>query len=502
VVLASSPLTESQGFTDALRGALPSPIWNAASSAFVALVSRAGGPSDPRLANAVVLVAGLLVATAGYVAGLAVLRYRQSAGALTWIVGLGVVYQATLWVMPGLLSGDIITYALYGRIDAVYGLNPYLNLPNAAAADPLVAWIAGGPQHATPYGPLWTDLSVGLARLTAGLDPLVHVLTYRLIGGVVVGSSMVIIWRLLPLFGARGPERTLGLFLFAWNPLVLLELVGSAHNDGFMLLLVLAGLLALASPTRRLAASFVAGLLFFTLAALVKYVPAILTLLTATVWARTLSPWRTRLAALGTACILLGGVTVAFSAPWFDMPHLLQLRSNAVSAGDRYVNAIWDLPTTYIARRWVDRNGENLAAADEAVRFWPRTILQVLFVAYLGLECRRLWTSRQVVQAERARAIAEAGVRVLLVALLVVANQVVAWYFAWPLAIAASVGWRSPLAKLAVAYSVLYLPLFYAIHEDVVRETAPWLLTYALAPLIWLFVLRTPRQVQAHQPEG
>jgi hypothetical protein len=328
------------------------------------------------------------------------------------------------------------------------------------------------------------------------------VLSYRLLGSAVVLLCMALLWRLLPLFGARDPERSVGLFLFAWNPLVLLELVGSAHNDGFMLLLVLAGLLALASPARRLASGFLAALLLFTLAALVKYVPAVLALLTATVWTRTLPRWRTRIATLGAACVMLGVVTIAFSAPWFDVPQLLQLRSNAVSAGDRYVNAIWDLPTTYIARRWVDRYGENLAAADESVRFWPRAILQVLFVIYVGLEVGRLWTARRVVQAERARAVAEASTRIFLVLLLVVANQVLAWYFAWPLATAASLGWRSPMAKLAVAYTVLYLPLFYAIHEDIVRETAPWLLTYALAPLIWLFVLWTRHQVQAHQPEG
>ena len=501
VVAASGPLTESQGFTDALVRALPTTLWNEPRLALVALVAKAGGPSDPRLASAVILVGGLLVATAGYLAGLAALIRRQTWAAVAWVSALGIVFHITLWLMPGLLSGDIISYALYGRLGGVYGLNPYVSPPSAVPADPFVAWLGGGPDRASLYGPLWTDLSAGLAMLTAGADPLLHVLIYRFLGSIVVLVCMMLLWRLLPLFGSAGAARAVGLLLFAWNPLVLLELVGSGHNDGFMLMLMLAGVLALASPTRHLVRGFLSALVLFTLAALVKYVPAVLALLTATVWARTLPRWRTRLAALAAACVLLASVTMVLALPWFDRQRPLQMVSNAGTAGDRYVNAIWDLPTRYIARRWVDRNGENLAAADESVRFWPRTILQALFVVYLGFEVRRLWKCCPSIQAERARAVAEAGTRIFLVALLVVANQVLAWYFAWPLALASSLGWRSSLARLAVAYSVLYLPLFYAIHEDIVRDTVPWLLAYALAPLIWLFVLRTTRQVQAHQSE-
>ena len=126
------------------------------------------------------------------------------------------------------------------------------------------------------------------------------------------------------------------------------------------------------------------------------------------------------------------------------------------------------------------------------MRVWPRTILRGLLVAYVGVEVMRVWwRSRSAGHAASARVVAEAGTRIFLVALLAVANQVLAWYFTWPLALAASLGWRNALAKLAVGYSVLYLPLFYAIHEDLVRDTAPWLLTYALAPLVW--VLRSDK---------
>jgi hypothetical protein len=505
VAVASDPLTESRGFTDAFVAAVPAVPWKPASTTLAGLVRRAGGPSEDTLADAVVLVIGLFVATAGYLAGFAVLKRAQTAVAAGWVSMIGIVFQATLWCMPGLLSGDIVSYALYGRLGGVYGLNPYLSPPSiVAAVDPLVKW-GGEPERTTLYGPLWTDLSAVLARLTAGIDPLAHVLSYRGIGTLAVLVSMALVWRMLPRFGSHGPQRSIGLLLFAWNPLLLFELVGNGHNDGFMLMLALLGLLVLTTPAHRFASGPVTALVLFGLAALVKYVPASLFVLTSFAWIGSHADWRRRMALLATTCALLAAATVALSVPWLDAEHPLQMLSNAASAGDRYVNAIWDLPTSWIARAVIDRRGHDLEGANEAVRAWPRTILRVLLVAYAGFEAVRVWASaRGADTIARAHSVVEATTRILLVALLIVANQVLAWYFTWPVAIAASLGWRSSLAKLAIAYSVLYLPLFYAIHEDLVRETAPWLLTYAVAPVIWLYADRqlNSRQIDPQQRES
>src|SRR5260370_866526 len=129
VVAASGPLPESQGFTDARVRAMPSTLWTEPRLALVALAAKAGGPSDPRLASAVILVGGLLVATAGYLAGLAALIRGQTVAAVAWVSGLGIVFHITLWLMPGLLRGEIIRYALSGRLGGVYRLNPYCSPP-------------------------------------------------------------------------------------------------------------------------------------------------------------------------------------------------------------------------------------------------------------------------------------------------------------------------------------------------------------------------------------
>jgi hypothetical protein len=58
---------------------------------------------------------------------------------------------------------------------------------------------------------------------------------------------------------------------------------------------------------------------------------------------------------------------------------------------------------------------------------------------------------------------------------------------------------RSRVAQLAVAYSVLYLPIFYAIHEDMLStQLIPFVLAaFVLGPPIvaLLLAIRAPRRL-------
>jgi hypothetical protein len=174
--------------------------------------------------------------------------------------------------------------------------------------------------------------------------------------------------------------------------------------------------------------------------------------------------------------------TLVLWLPWFDPSQPAALLASFSAGGERYVNALVDLPTPWLASHLVDRAGENLPAAEAAIRFWPRSILRGLFVAYVAWEAFRVHTA--------ATLPLDAAVRTVLVLLLLVVTQVLAWYFVWPVVLAAALGWRSTLARIAVAYSVLYLPVFYAIHEDLVPTTAPWLIGYAVLPVLAFRVSR------------
>jgi hypothetical protein len=414
------------------------------------------GPRDPTQAAAILLVVGLAVASAAYLLAL----FTSRTASLRWIVGLSLVFQLTLLAMPGLLSTDLLTYATFGRLAAIYGQNPYLSAPSAVAPDPLVQWLDTRPEHASPYGPVWTLVSIGLARLTAPADPLLQAFSYRVLGSLAVLVGMAVVWGLT--------RDAPGLLVFAWNPLLLVETVGSGHNDAFMMVLALAALLPLRGGRSRWPQPPLVAEGALTLAALVKYVTAVLMVYVAA---------QRRAWGSLAACLVLA---VVLWLPWASQPEVV-LNSVSAAGGERYVNALVDLPTGWIASHVVDRAGQDLPAAEASVRAWPRAIVRVLFVLYVVVETWRLWRSGPTSDPQ---AILNAAARSLLVLVLVVVTQVLPWYFVWPVALAAVLGWSSTLARVAVAYSVVYLPVFYAIHEDLAVNPTPWLLGYAILPLV------------------
>lgn len=470
MVGAASPrLTESDGFSQAMLTALP-PVW-----AWGDALRRTATPEG---AARLVFVAGLVLACLGFVGAIAAIRRSHVPLTGRWIgAGIG-IFSATLLLSPGLLSTDLVMYAVYGRMAAVYGLNPYLAPPISISAEGLLGWASRTPdfaRYATPYGPVWTALSASVAFATSETSPLAQTLAYRCIGVAAHVANAYLIWRLAAYVGSRKGQRSMAVLLYAWNPLALFEIVAGGHNDALMLSLVLAGLLIVFAGLRRAGATLVwAG-------ALVKWVPAIVVVYVGCAELKTIKSWRARALWLAGLAALLVGVTLVFFGPWLDLQLPAALRSNTAAGGERYVNALLDLPTAWLVTHVIDRAGKNLPAAEASVRAVSFGSARLLLVLYVAWEALRLWRG-----SSAPRDILEASARTLLVALLVTATQVLAWYLIWPLALAAPLGPRSRLCQLTVAYSVLYLPIFYAIHEDMLPTLGipPLLVSFVLLPLL------------------
>jgi alpha-1,6-mannosyltransferase len=457
VCAAALPLTESYDFSAAMLGQTGE-LWT------WAIPLRRVPSSVP----ATWLVAGLVLVTLGYLVALW-LQYRGR-GRLSerWIIGLTLVFMVTLLLMPGLLSSDVLAYIAFGREAAQAGINPYLTSPWDA--------IAFGPQHASPYGPLWTDLSVALAWLTSQQPMLQQALAYRVLGAAAHLVNCFLIARLVANDGVE--TRRFAVLLYAWNPLALLELVGSAHNDGLMLTFVLLGLWLLKGGSRWWLA-----LAAIWLGALVKWVPAVLVVCLGIVWLQSFPRWRSKLVWMAVTAAGLLVLTLVLFGPWIDLQDPPALLTSASAGGERYVNALVDLPTTYIAVRWVDPHGHDLQAAESAIRAWAAMLVRAAFALYVAIELVHLWRARADVRTS-----VETATRILLVALLLVFTQVLPWYFVWPLTLGVILGLGSAVGMLAVAYSVVYLPVFYALHENLLPSSyvAPVLLAYVLLPLALL----------------
>jgi hypothetical protein len=130
---------------------------------------------------------------------------------------------------PVLLSHDVYSYVDYARLGVLHGLDPYVHPPSAAPADPAfgaVEWT----QTTSAYGPLFTLATYPLAWLTVGQA----VAALKVAAGVSVLALAALLARLA---AWRGEDPSRAAILVALNPLVLVHVVGGAHNDGPAMLL-------------------------------------------------------------------------------------------------------------------------------------------------------------------------------------------------------------------------------------------------------------------------
>ncbi len=140
---------------------------------------------------------------------------------------------------PVLLSHDVFSYVDYARLGVVHGLDPYVTRPDAVPSDPAfagVTWI----DARSAYGPLFTLATYPLAWLP--VDAAVAVL--KAVAALSVLGLAAIVSRLA---AWRGVEPLRAAVFVALNPLVLVHVVGGAHNDGLTMLLAMLGVAAILS---------------------------------------------------------------------------------------------------------------------------------------------------------------------------------------------------------------------------------------------------------------
>jgi hypothetical protein len=282
-----------------LGAALPnSPFTSKLPGAWIFGVPRPGSAPTPHalLGMALVYAGIVIVLGAWYCLVTFPPGGRRGLHQLRWVFALWV---SPLLVSPPLFSRDVYTYGAEGELVS-RGIDPYTHGLQSVRgstffdlADPL--W-----RHAhAPYGPVFFDLARADAHLTSTVFTTVE--GYRLlalVGVVLVAVSVPVLARTLRL------DPSTAFALAALNPLVLLYLVGGAHNDALML-----GLLVAALAVARRGHPVVAVVLC-ALAAGVK-VPALLgVVFIGWDWAGAHAPPRRR-AGRVIASVVIAGVTLA-----------------------------------------------------------------------------------------------------------------------------------------------------------------------------------------------
>ncbi|HEY0317038.1 MAG TPA: glycosyltransferase 87 family protein [Solirubrobacterales bacterium] len=146
---------------------------------------------------------------------------------------------AVFALAPVLLSHDVFSYVDYARLGVVHGLDPYVHRPVAAPADPAFADVTWT-ESTSAYGPLFTLLTYPLAWLDVGLAVAVLKAVAALsVLGLAALAARIAAW--------RGVDPVRAAAFVALNPLVLVHVVGGAHNDGLMMLLAMLAVAAVLS---------------------------------------------------------------------------------------------------------------------------------------------------------------------------------------------------------------------------------------------------------------
>lgn len=150
-----------------------------------------------------------------------------------------VLAVAAFAAAPVLLSHDVYSYVDYARLGVVHGLDPYVRPPLAAPADAAYADVTWT-ETTSAYGPLFTLATYPLAWLPV----VVAVAVLKLAAALSVLGLAALVARIA---AWRGVDPLRAAAFLALNPLVLVHVVGGAHNDGLTTLLAMLGVAAILS---------------------------------------------------------------------------------------------------------------------------------------------------------------------------------------------------------------------------------------------------------------
>jgi hypothetical protein len=328
-----------------------------------------------------------------------------------------VAWAAPILFAPPLFSRDVYSYAAQGQMVSK-GLNPYLHGPSVLGRGPFLTLVDPLWRHATaPYGPAWERLSGWVVQLS-GHRVVWAALGFRL--AALIGLALVA-WGVPALARAAGRDSTVAFAVAVLNPLVLLVLLGGAHNDALMLGLLVLGCV-LAARHHPLA-----GLACCALAAEVKAPALLAALFIGWAWWAEGQSLRQRLAKAIVAVCLTLALMAAIGA--------------AVDLSWRWVGALLGAGTVVSWLDPVTAVGLALANLAHALGYHGSPNPFVRGSRFIGLAVAAATTIRMLVRPPRPEPVRALGWSIF--AFVLLGPVIWPWYYAWAFVFLAVVaeGW-------------------------------------------------------------
>lgn len=402
----------------------------------------------------VALVAFVLLAGIGWWRALAAVDGRSLAAGPMVRASVPLLLLAVL--VPCFLTADPIDYVVRGRLMAVHGTNPYLQVAEDFPGDPFLAFgDAGWKRMPLPYGPVVANLQAAVAWLahqlpvSPRLELVAALALFKLVFAAALLLSATLLGRLADQLASGTGARAF--VAVAWNPLLLDQCVANAHNEPVLLACLVVAVVGAVGSRFGVA---VAGL---GIGAMAKVVPLALGPLWLTLAVRRRQVVPMLLGALATAAL-----AVAF---------YLQLFRDPAAFG------VW--------RRQAELQGGSIWWAVHRLTGLELGLLtrvgQALVVLWVARACVGLW------RRPEPRELLHATASTLLLLALLGAPLFGVWYHAWwvPFALLLRRGYLYQVAcVVSVVGTLAFLPWAAARSNDAFGQW--WIVAVAiLLPLLW-----------------
>lgn len=168
---------------------------------------------------------------------------------------VGITASILLFSYPAVLSYDIFNYFSTAKVTFHYFENPYIVMPIELVGDPMLLFTHAANKFAL-YGPFWI-LITGFPFILGLNNFILTILSIKTVITLFYLLTIFLIYKL--------SKNIFSVVLFALNPLVLIEVLVSGHNDIVMMFFALSYFYLLQKKKILL------GILFFLLSILIKY---------------------------------------------------------------------------------------------------------------------------------------------------------------------------------------------------------------------------------------
>jgi alpha-1,6-mannosyltransferase len=419
----------------------------------------------------VVLVTAALVAL--YFRGIKYARRAGPSVILAFAIAIGIIG----FMMPPFDSTDVFFYMATGWQQSHYGVNPYSGLlrnVEGASDDPMIQnkWMARNRNPwldiPLPYGFLFALVARTVAWLGRGNFWLTLEL-FSFLNLLMHAGTALFLWKagqLLP----DGNGKVL-LYLYSWNPFVVLQYLADLHNDIIVAFLIVAAayLVFKDRPLWSVPLLVAAGLIKYVTLALVPF---------ALIFVIRHKGWREGLRGLLLSAALVVVTALPFLAEIDRFKYRLIFAQVSESTGSLHAFSMYLFRTLGWIWPALTRSVSTYSTITQ-VGLW------VLFAAFVAGELYRSWREKSAEPLTMIRR----WTSVLFALIFVASSQFYAWYIGMMFPLAVLTHGTTMLADLVIGLSGTHLLSFTFLR----RKAIGYFVLATLVPVLYLLASKARR---------